>query len=249
MVRRAFTLVEMLVAIGILVVLATLAIAIVPKIAATSRPRDGALQLQGWLALARQTAQRDQTAGGVRLIVDADGWIRTGLYLSRPDNFVGNEGAASFDPTTQWVPGNPTPAAYSQRIFLDSVDITGGQTNPAYWPVQAGNFICIHGGPAWVIQPEKYDPLTNRSSVLIQNPLPDFVIQPPTPPTIKLPFDPTPDWAIYRAVSPVPGEPVLQLPRDVVINPAKCLPPITTPNLDIVFAKNGDKGDGQRVIL
>src|SRR5215471_1950183 len=101
MVRRAFTLVEMLVAIGILVVLATLAIAIVPKIAAASRPRDGALQLQGWLALARQTAQLD-TAGGVRLIVDADGWIRTGLYLSRPDNFVGNGGAASFDPTTQW---------------------------------------------------------------------------------------------------------------------------------------------------
>ena len=247
--RRAFTLIEMLVAIGIIVVLATLAVAVIPRLASQSRPRDGALQLQGWLALARQTPQRDQVAGGVRLIVDSDGYIRTGMYLSRPDNFVGQGGAASFDASTQWIPGNPTPAPFSQRIFLQGADITGGLTNPQFWPIQPGNFIRIHDGQAWVIKPEGYDPIAQRSSVLLQNPLADFVVQPPTPPKIKLPFDPTPDWAIDRAVAPVPGEPLLQLPKDVVINPAKCLPPITTPTLDIVFAKNGDKGDGQRLIL
>ena len=67
--RGAFTLVEMLVVLFILVVLATLAVALVPRLGEQQKATRGADQVSGWLLIAKQRARRDRHPVGVRLQV------------------------------------------------------------------------------------------------------------------------------------------------------------------------------------
>src|SRR5215831_9635162 len=110
--RRAFTLVEMLVAIGILTVIATLSIAIIPKIQERTKASKAGDQIQGWLLISKQMAQRDRLPTGVRLLVEPASpttfFVRTLQYIQQPDKFTG--GVASFDNTTLWNGMLPMPA-------------------------------------------------------------------------------------------------------------------------------------------
>src|SRR5437899_4734829 len=65
--QRAFTLVEMLVVLGLMLVLAALAIAFIPRMNERAKTPRGASQLQMWLLIARQWAKRDNTPTGIRL--------------------------------------------------------------------------------------------------------------------------------------------------------------------------------------
>ena len=68
--RGGFTLVELLVVIVIILILASLVVALNPRIAGAQKVAKGGDLLQGWLAIARQRAKRDQIPTGVRLIPD-----------------------------------------------------------------------------------------------------------------------------------------------------------------------------------
>jgi|GEM_PF-3426157 len=65
--RRGFTLVEMLVVLALMLVLAALAIAFVPRMNERAKTPRGASQLQMWLLIARQWAKRDNIPTGIRL--------------------------------------------------------------------------------------------------------------------------------------------------------------------------------------
>src|SRR5437588_10342280 len=65
--RRGFTLVEMLVVLALMLVLAALAVAFVPRMNERAKTPRGASQLQMWLLIARQWAKRDNIPTGIRL--------------------------------------------------------------------------------------------------------------------------------------------------------------------------------------
>src|SRR5437868_2093965 len=66
--RHGFTLVELLVVMGLLLVLAALAVMIIPSISNDQRATQGATQLQQWLEIAKQRAMRDRAPRGIRLV-------------------------------------------------------------------------------------------------------------------------------------------------------------------------------------
>lgn len=70
--RRAFTLVELLVAIAVIIVLSALALLVVPGIMEQDRTTDGASLTRQYLMLAKARAARDQAPRGVRFIVDTN---------------------------------------------------------------------------------------------------------------------------------------------------------------------------------
>lgn len=213
--RRGFTLIEMLVAIGILTVLATLSVAVIPKIQERTKAARGGDLVQGWLLIGKQRALRDRAPRGVRLIIDADLYVRTLQYIERPDNFTG--GAVQFDP-----PGQPGSNAYKATFI--GVDLTGGldPNIPAIWPIQAGDYLQVQGGPSYLIAQVVPGTATTANYVLVTSlstnppgvPLWDNVNLPPAP----APTYATTAYTIIRQPRPIAGEDILQLPDDVVID-------------------------------
>src|SRR3989442_1738471 len=65
--RRAFTLVEMLVVLALILMLTAVAIAFIPRVTERQKTARGADQLQGWLFIARQWAKRDGRPTGLRI--------------------------------------------------------------------------------------------------------------------------------------------------------------------------------------
>src|SRR5215469_6171671 len=136
--RSGFTLIEMLVAIGILVVLATLAVAVVPKVQERAKASRGGDQLHGWYLEGKQMSVRDRALRGVRLLIDPNTMLATSaLYIQQPDNFTG--GAIQFDN-----PNLPAPGPNYFKATFIGVDITGGLSsglaaNDPLWPIQPGD--------------------------------------------------------------------------------------------------------------
>jgi prepilin-type N-terminal cleavage/methylation domain-containing protein len=67
--RAAFTLIEMLVVLFIIVILATIVAVVAPRISEQSKSARGADQMQGWLLIAKQRAKREGHAVGLRIQV------------------------------------------------------------------------------------------------------------------------------------------------------------------------------------
>src|SRR5947208_238931 len=95
--RAGFTLVELLVVIAIIAFLAALIIAFFPSINAQTAEANGAVNLQGWLNIARQKAIRNQNPYGLRLWVNVDPTVPRTLamlqviecqYIEQPEDFT-----------------------------------------------------------------------------------------------------------------------------------------------------------------
>ena len=125
--RRAFTLVELLVVIGIIVVLASLAVLILDSTSTHRAASRGADQLQGWLAQGKTLALRDQLPRGVRLVRSTTNpnWITGVVFLEQPDNYVPFAGTNTLAQLTvpAWV--DPAPNANSIQVTVNNLDITG----------------------------------------------------------------------------------------------------------------------------
>ena len=131
--RGGFTLVEMLVVILLLLILATLTVALTPRFAGQQNLAKGAQQLQGWLLIAKQRARRDQMPTGVRLIPDAVGRVRELHLVQVPDHFKGG---------TVEVNGNMVNG--SGVNFWG--EYTGSASDQWFWPVQPGDYFEVKGG-------------------------------------------------------------------------------------------------------
>jgi prepilin-type N-terminal cleavage/methylation domain-containing protein len=235
--RPAFTLIEMLVVIGIIVVLATLSVAIIPSVQQRTKAARAADQVQGWLLIARERALRDRLPRGVRLIIDVDsrfGYVARNLvYIEQPDPFTG--GAIMFD-----TPGQPT-SLMNKASFVGNVDITGGQAgtqpfNDPLWLIQPGDYLQIQGGGSHFIT-AVYPPNPAAGTpayVLTATNLWDSVNLPPAPatPTPPYPAYSTTAYLVTRSPRPIADEKALTLPDDVVIDlnsPALVPPGVPTP--------------------
>lgn len=87
--RTAFTLLELLVVIGIMLVLATLALFLTPRLADDHRTVRGADVVGGWLLIQKQRAHRDQLPRGVRLVQNTDNpsFVTEMIYIEQPDEW------------------------------------------------------------------------------------------------------------------------------------------------------------------
>ncbi len=92
--RNAFTLVELLVVMSLIVILAGFAIAFFPNAASSARESRGAGIVKSTLDIAKMRAMRDQAPRGVRL------WIRKpdgGAYSSPPPTWAAGNAYGQFD--------------------------------------------------------------------------------------------------------------------------------------------------------
>jgi prepilin-type N-terminal cleavage/methylation domain-containing protein len=223
--RRGFTLIEMLVVLGILLVLATLSVAVIPKVQERTKALRGADQMQGWLLIAKQRALRDRAPRGVRLFLDKD--PATGVvivnrlqYIEQPDPIVGV--TAVFNPTTN-------------SISIPGQDLGGTGSLQSIWPVMPNDYIQLYGGASYKIASLSYDPTMNTTTLVLLYPEITASNLPPTPIT---------NYTITRQPRPVAGEAILQLPDDVTVDPNLSVPSITNviatgTTYDIMFTPSG----------
>jgi prepilin-type N-terminal cleavage/methylation domain-containing protein len=99
--RPAFTMVELIVVIAILLALAALIVLIFPRLQDSQRVAKGADVLQGQLFLAKQMAMRDQTPRGVRLIQGPNAGQYTSVQLiEQPLAYAIGQATGSANPST-----------------------------------------------------------------------------------------------------------------------------------------------------
>lgn len=132
-VRTAFTLVEMLVVIILILTLAALVVSLTPRFIGTRQLARGAEQLQGYLLMAKSRARRDQLPTGVRLQADDQGLVRIVQMVQQPDWFSG--GTMEYNPSVQ-----------AGAVRNPAVDFTGGFPDAALYSVQPGDYLEIKGG-------------------------------------------------------------------------------------------------------
>jgi prepilin-type N-terminal cleavage/methylation domain-containing protein len=155
--RRGFTLPEILVVMVLILTLATLAVALVPRFGQTQKLRSGADMLQRWLAVARSRSFRDQMPTGIRLIPNGSGYVTTCQYVQTPDALTVQPGVTSASPAVRRLSIIPNPLSQNQLnlAVLESPDgtvpppysdFTDGQSDPRLFAVQPGDYLEINGG-------------------------------------------------------------------------------------------------------
>jgi prepilin-type N-terminal cleavage/methylation domain-containing protein len=142
--RAAFTLIELMVVVGLILLLAVLAVMFAPGALDSERAAQGASRLQGWLTTAKQRAVLDRAPRGVRLLLPPtttappnNYYVTQVQYIEQPEDFISS--------VVNGVPGTVTTSVNSSgqqtATFSPQVDLTGGSTNPGLYPVQAGDYI------------------------------------------------------------------------------------------------------------
>jgi prepilin-type N-terminal cleavage/methylation domain-containing protein len=222
--RSAFTLVEMLVAVAIILALSALIVAFTPSFLNSQKTSRGADLLQRWLMVAKQRARRDGFPRGVRLVADSNAptLVRSLQYIEQPDYY-----------TKGSVTGTGTAATVT-------ADVSEGflvPPQPALWSVQSGDFLDV-SAQLMDTPPHQYKiavvgtPAAGITPLTLANPLSGPVTSLPT--------------LIIRAPRPTQGEAVLDLPQGVVVDlgTLKSVPLDLASNPDIVFLPGGGKNSG-----
>jgi prepilin-type N-terminal cleavage/methylation domain-containing protein len=103
--RAGFTLIELLVVIGIILVLATLAIFIAPRLSDDERITRSSDQLQGWFMIQKNRAHRDQIPRGIRLVPDPEhpNFVTHLYYIEQPEDWKGG----TIQIPSPFAPGDP----------------------------------------------------------------------------------------------------------------------------------------------
>ena len=205
--RTAFTMVELVVVIGIILVLAALTIMIFPKIQSSSRVARGADTVQGQLFLAKQTALRDQAPRGVRLVVDpADNQVHSLQLIEQPRPY-------GFQATTvvQTAPG-VSPAGWD--VFLTGNFLAG--------TIQVGDLVWL--GDDMYSDPTPYEQSTGRAGphalhyVNFVPPGTTNTFRVLSQPLLRLTHPIPVPGRVDRAPRPMIGVSPVALPTDVVVD-------------------------------
>jgi prepilin-type N-terminal cleavage/methylation domain-containing protein len=197
--RWAFTLIEMLVVIALILILLTIAAAMFPRFAENHRIVKGADQLQGWLLNAKQRALRDRLPTGVRFLIE-QGVVKEMLYVQQVEDYTAGRFVALQQPFTD-------PRGFVCNF--QGVDFRGPGLRddaPENWTVQAGDYLEFFGGG--LVREIWWVPDATRVYIP-----PTSTPPPQTPPTG------TSSYRIIRQPRPVAGESPLTLPQNIVIDP------------------------------
>ncbi len=240
--RAGFTLIEMLVALGILLVLATLLIAFGPRLAEKQRAAKGADLLQQWLLIAKQRALRDKIPTGVRLITNNSTFVSELQYIQLTSDLT-------LKRSITLEPGSPGPPAKNDIVKLDSSpglgeDFIGPYTaSKDFWNVQRGDYLQLYDGgqPHYILDTDDdpTKPITKFQLFIRTAGAPD------TPPQVgNQVLGPYTQYRILRGPRPVFGEQPLVMPQDVGIDIetntiyGNALPGYAN-KLDILFSPDG----------
>lgn len=236
--RSGFTLIELLVVTGLILVLATLTVAVVSRVRDEDVARQGADKMQGWLLMAKQWALRDQAPRGLRMTANAAGEVVDAQFIEQPDDFVGPAGSGILVSNVVDIPPAPT---YLPGLFLTgpptywrpelqggvvviayqgTIDFSGGWSsggNMAKWPVQIGDLIEFGSGSKAttfrILDIQITQPSPGQIALVTGPPLNGAVIRPNLPKYVA-----GADFRIVRQVRPKAGELALQLPAKCVMS-------------------------------
>lgn len=231
--RPAFTLVELLVVIGIIVIIATLGFLFLPNLDRNKGVPNAVTQVEGWVNLSKQQALRDGRPHGIRFIDDGGGVCTSLQYIEQPD------------PLTFGV-------AYTLDLVSDTTtgtyvgNLKQGAANMPWDGVVPGDLLQVSNKLTGIAI------ITNVTGSVITL---DRAIEGTGPVPVTLTNS---DFKVIRSPRPLVGEPVLQMHKDVFIDLTQCSPaPVapagnafTTPgawtptqtitgNIDLLFNANG----------
>jgi prepilin-type N-terminal cleavage/methylation domain-containing protein len=151
--RDAFTLVEMLVVIAIILALAALAAAFAPRVNDNQKLSRAVDNLEQWLLTAKMRAKRDGLATGLRFIQapgDAAGTYSQFQYIQQPEPLTGGFTSANLL-------GPNLVSAGAGMVTFANVDFSLGGLPPLdtfgrqQWLVQTGDYLEINGGGVYSI--------------------------------------------------------------------------------------------------
>lgn len=231
--RLAYTLTELLVVIALMLVIAALAAAFLPRLSKSYYTTEAAGRLQSWLQGARLRAKRDGLPTGIRIYPDAasPGTATSVSLIQQLPQITGDTNARkllSYDPLTCIATFDPA-----------SIDFSlGGNTDRSQWLVQPGDWLNLFdGGPRSIVA-------VGRNSVELDHTVVNG--RPNLYNRMLTVAAPTGDYSIFRQARLCPGEPPLELPRNNVIDLATMkawgvnLPPGPQGAFDLLFAPSGE---------
>jgi prepilin-type N-terminal cleavage/methylation domain-containing protein len=242
--RLAFTLIELLIVIGIIVLLAALTVMFVPNLDRNKGVPNATTQLEGWIRLAKNQALRDGAPRGIRLIQDPDNPLRvTSLqYIEQPEPLA-PRGTVVFNNVpcriAVWVvtPPNPLPLppypllnpAIATLVLIgpDGQPVKGvNWDDPSTPQIAVGDFLELNASPHVVARitadpgpfPDQTDPRFTgvpRCTLALDRGIDG---------TDMSPLILTEGFRVIRAPRPLAGEPLLQMHRDTFIDLTYCFP-------------------------
>src|SRR5579875_2803731 len=215
--RNAFTLVEMLVAIAIIITIAALAAAFAPRVDDSQKLWRAVDNLEQWLLTAKMRAKRDGLATGLRFVQapgDAPGTYSQFQYIQQPDPLAG-------------YPGGPTlVSAGNGTVTFSNVDFSlGGVPYPNQWLVQPGDYLEINGGGVYYIQS-----VTGPTTLQLGSSPYDLALNITSPTT---------NYRIIRQPRILIGEEPLTLPNNYAANFGN-IPGTTSPGCNVLPGPSGN---------
>jgi prepilin-type N-terminal cleavage/methylation domain-containing protein len=223
----AFTLIEMLVVIAIILIITAIGVLAIPS-AQDRSMQSGADQLQGWLLIAKQRAKREGRPTGLRILFDATTQQASQCqYIYQPDD-VRIPGSTCRCGTI----GVEGPAGASFNVSF-----TGANVNLVNAGVQAGDYLEFNrGGGVYQIATVLPVALT----LVNTGPKPPNLYSAAVTNQVSNPTASTSEYRIIRQPVLLPGEETLQLPDGVVIDQNQSLNIPTRGNFsEVLFSPQG----------
>jgi prepilin-type N-terminal cleavage/methylation domain-containing protein len=242
--RSAFTLVELLVVMAVIIVLASITAVVMSNVYDQDRTTDGAALTRQYLMLAKAQAARDQLPCGVRLIygLDATKPQKTSVYWATELQYIQSSPMLLLNPNEV---GEPSFPYVRFEYGTTSGGITGRNCFLMNLPpaVQSQMVADINAQQYPLIRLPLYDNDLRQCWLRITN-ITGPITSPPYPPNLAGPanwilsLDPTyypptgfPDdslgaqtsvsvyhWGLWGGPQPLPGEPTRQLPTNICID-------------------------------
>jgi type II secretory pathway pseudopilin PulG len=215
---------ELLVVMAIIIVIASMAALVAPRLRENQKTTRGAEQLQGWLFIAKQEAYRDKLPRGVRLVPDQNNpsWVRECLYIEQPEEYRGGfiQVPSPYAPAQQ-NPQDKTPWAYAF--------ITRQNAGPPLdlfntGVLQPGDFLTLDVAPygSYRIMQVSFQNGNQGGGTQLVLGAADGVTLHPLPSmgnsTLGASINQEVGFHITRQARPRAGEATLKLPKDIIVD-------------------------------